>query len=195
MSDRVRRALERPSVQLTPENARRAAVALVLDRDETVLFIKRAEKRGDPWSGHVGLPGGHLDGEEGFVQAAIRETAEEVGLALPHDGLLGQLNDRRTPATLPTKLVRPLVFRVERFGQLRLQSDEVASVHPLPLDALLRGEGRTLFELEHGGNRWTLPAVDFDGVRLWGMTLAVIDDLLHRIDGNGVGLARVQDLC
>ncbi len=44
--------------------------------------------------------------------------------------------------------------------------------------------------LERHGRRMSLPRVDFDGVRLWGLTLHMIDDLLHRLDGRGRGLAR-----
>ncbi|HBF63055.1 MAG TPA: CoA pyrophosphatase, partial [Gammaproteobacteria bacterium] len=29
-----------------------------------ILFIKRAEKVGDPWSGHMAFPGGHRERED-----------------------------------------------------------------------------------------------------------------------------------
>ena len=63
-----------------------AAVALVL-RPGTggleALFIKRAEHPDDPWSGHVGLPGGRAeDSDPGLVHTAVRETEEEIGLRL-----------------------------------------------------------------------------------------------------------------
>ena len=41
----------------------RAAVAIVLRQGDPgleFLLIKRAEREGDPWSGQVALPGGHL---------------------------------------------------------------------------------------------------------------------------------------
>ncbi len=46
-----------------------------------VLFIRRAGRAGDRWSGHVALPGGKRDPEDADdLAAAIRETMEEVGL-------------------------------------------------------------------------------------------------------------------
>jgi 8-oxo-dGTP pyrophosphatase MutT (NUDIX family) len=51
--------------------------------DPEVLFIKRASRVGDRWTGHVALPGGmkDLDDRDDKV-AAIREAAEEIGLDL-----------------------------------------------------------------------------------------------------------------
>ena len=51
--------------QVTPKaSTRQAAVAIVM-REHTdgpqLLFIKRADKEGDPWSGHMAFPGGLMD--------------------------------------------------------------------------------------------------------------------------------------
>ena len=61
---RLERTLrERPGEQLVlSDPLRRAAVALILrdpgDASLEFLLIKRADYEGDPWSGHVALPGG-----------------------------------------------------------------------------------------------------------------------------------------
>lgn len=48
-----------------------------------VLFIKRAARTGDRWTGHVALPGGKRDPEDlDDRAAAIRETSEEIGFDL-----------------------------------------------------------------------------------------------------------------
>jgi len=58
----VRRALSaHEPLRVTEPVRSRAAVAVVLREAEVgleVLFIHRAEHPDDPWSGHVGLPGG-----------------------------------------------------------------------------------------------------------------------------------------
>ncbi|MCL4312180.1 MAG: NUDIX hydrolase [Candidatus Thermoplasmatota archaeon] len=65
-----------------------AAVALILNGNK-FLLIKRADQEGDPWSGHMALPGGHRENGETCEQAAIRETMEETGLSVTVNRLLG----------------------------------------------------------------------------------------------------------
>ncbi|MFG3287265.1 phage portal protein [Streptomyces sp. NPDC048179] len=50
-----------------------------------VLMIQRALDPGDPAGGTWEFPGGHLEGEEPPVGAAIREWSEETGFILPFD--------------------------------------------------------------------------------------------------------------
>ena len=83
--DRLRRRLaeHRPRVEDDPELLW-AAVAIVLAPDpDAVLLIRRAERAGDPWSGHMALPGGRYEPKDpDLLGTALRETVEEVGVAL-----------------------------------------------------------------------------------------------------------------
>src|ERR687886_382936 len=115
---RIARALrERRPVQLELEEPlRRAAVALILRAGEQgvieLLMIKRAAFEGDPWSGHIALPGGRQEpGDASLQDTAIRETWEETGIDLARDGcVIGQLDDLqpRTPR-LPPLVITPFV--------------------------------------------------------------------------------------
>ena len=74
-----------PPADSAEEAAPEAAVSVCLAPDPhgaaTVLLIKRAEHPLDPWSGHIGLPGGRRETDDLDVLAtARRETHEEVGL-------------------------------------------------------------------------------------------------------------------
>ena len=65
--------------------------------DPDVLFIKRAARVGDRWTGHIALPGGKRELSDADDQATgIRETKEEVGLDLGADYCLfiGKLPER-----------------------------------------------------------------------------------------------------
>ena len=55
-----------------------AAVALLLTPDpDRLLLIRRAEREGDPWSGHLALPGGRRDeSDTDLLATALRETFE-----------------------------------------------------------------------------------------------------------------------
>ena len=51
-----------------------------------ILFIKRASRNGDRWTGHIALPGGGRESaDEDDCATSIRETKEEIGLDLTAD--------------------------------------------------------------------------------------------------------------
>src|SRR5262245_42493121 len=73
-----------------------AVAAIFRDRPSgaELFFILRAERSGDPWSGHVAFPGGRRDPrDKTLLETAIRETREEVGIELALDHLIGRLPD------------------------------------------------------------------------------------------------------
>jgi 8-oxo-dGTP pyrophosphatase MutT (NUDIX family) len=96
--DQIRRAVaaHRPEV-LPAEEGSRAAVAVVLRNSggaPELLFIERAKRTGDPWSGHMAFPGGWVDpGDSDPQSAAERETLEEVGVDLAGAEPVGRLDD------------------------------------------------------------------------------------------------------
>jgi 8-oxo-dGTP pyrophosphatase MutT (NUDIX family) len=195
----LRRAAARAAIPAADLTGRRAAVAAVLSpgtSEADLLFILRATRPRDPWSGHVAFPGGRMEpGDPDAFHAALRETREELGLDLSLATPLGPLDDLVVPPGLSDLVVHPWLFWMDELPELTLQQGEVAGVVRVPLDRLLDGTGRGTFELEWKGERRTMScvALEFAGgqtARLWGMTLRIVDELLDRIDGRGIGLDR-----
>jgi 8-oxo-dGTP pyrophosphatase MutT (NUDIX family) len=164
--------------------ASRAAVALVL-RDGApggveLLFIRRAEQEKDPWSGHVGFPGGRAEpGDPGPEATAMRETLEETGLDLARDGeQLGALDEVKALARgRPVDLViAPFAFRLSR----RLDgapSHEVVSLHWLPLGRLFAPEARSTLQYQYEETVLELPCLRIDGLVIWGLTFRMFENL------------------
>jgi 8-oxo-dGTP pyrophosphatase MutT (NUDIX family) len=168
--------------------SKRAAVAAVI-RDEgaglELLFIRRAEQEGDPWSGHVSFPGGRAEpGDESLLATAVRETAEETGIDLEGDAeLLGGLDEIRALARgRPVDLtIVPFVFRLLRPVATR-PNHEVVSLHWLPLKALVRSECHSTMKLSREHGSLEVPCFRRDGLVIWGLTYRMFDDLRRRLE-------------
>src|SRR5438876_1874566 len=98
MSPFVERLIARlPARDVRPpdDGRRRAAVAALLHDDPSgprVLLMKRVYRTGDPWSGHISLPGGGYHAPDpDLLATAIRETQEELGIDLHAARYLGPL--------------------------------------------------------------------------------------------------------
>jgi 8-oxo-dGTP pyrophosphatase MutT (NUDIX family) len=182
--DRLARALLRRPAERTGGDGPRAAVALVFREGAAgrleLLFIRRAEHEKDPWSGHVGFPGGRAEpGDPGLEATAVRETFEETGLDLARDGEgLGALDEVKALARgRPVDLViSPFVFRLrERLDGA--PSHEVVSLHWLPLERLLATEARSTLPYTHEGAVLELPCLRIDGLVIWGLTYRMFENL------------------
>jgi len=145
-----------------------------------VLLIKRAEHPGDPWSGQMALPGGRKEPADGDLLAtAIRETWEEVGIAVRPGWLLGELDDLhpRTP-TLPPVLVRPYVFGLPARPAVTL-SPEATSCVWVALEELASGTTRTVITI--AGRDDQFPAYRVGHDIMWGMTERIITPFIELV--------------
>ena len=181
---------DHPARERTVEGGRTrtAAVAIVLrDGAEGVecLFIRRAEREGDPWSGHMALPGGrHEPADPSLLHTAIRETREEVGLQLTPSQLMGRLDDLEAMASgrRTGLVVRPFVFAMVASADAPLRpNEEVAETLWAPLQPIHEGAWDTVRPYVHEGHTWKLPAWDVYGRVVWGLTHRILTDLLGRI--------------
>jgi 8-oxo-dGTP pyrophosphatase MutT (NUDIX family) len=154
-----------------------------------LLFIRRAEHEKDPWSGHMGFPGGRAEPTDADPEAtAVRETLEETGLDLARDGgRLGALDEVKALARgRPVDLViAPIVFRLSR----RLEgapSHEVVSLHWLPLERLLAPQARSTMQYQIEETVLELPCLRIDGLVIWGLTYRMFENLAAALrEGRG----------
>jgi len=121
-----------PRIALDLESRRAAAVAIVLSPlagKATFVITRRALtlRRG---AGNYALPGGGFEPGEDAVAAAIRETEEEVGVALPRESALGLLDDF---ATLGGHRVTPVVLWSAEPLQLKPDPTEVSQAWLNPI--------------------------------------------------------------
>jgi len=166
---------------------KRSAVAMILqvrDGELHILMIKRAERAGDPWSGHMAFPGGRMDSTDanGFA-VALRETEEEVGLSITEDdrciGRLSEITASPRWASLGL-VVTPFVFRLEREVSFTL-NHEVAEVIWVPLEFLMDEDNREQMVWEFRGTRFNMPCYRYRGRRIWGLSLMMLNELMDLV--------------
>jgi 8-oxo-dGTP pyrophosphatase MutT (NUDIX family) len=207
-SDRERRdfavQLERalcrtPSVRLPDEECdRRAAVILLLAPEPgsvlrtesegalihqpvSALFVLRAAHDGDPWSGHVALPGGRVEDEDtDLVETAMRETREETAVDLARDAVLAPLDEIHPRSVhLPSIGVTPYVGWVDERPEIR-ENHEIAGHIWVPLPVLRAPESRSTLALPGRPDR-VFPTIEYAGAVIWGLTHAIVEDFLRRV--------------
>lgn len=165
-----------------------AAVVLVLRATEAgdveLLFIKRAARDDDPWSGQIALPGGRHHAEDASLEAtAVRETLEEVALDLRRHGTIVGALDELRPRTsvLPPVIVRPYVATVSAAAALAA-GEEVAELFWAPLDVILDPRSTRDTEIQVHGAVRRGPAIHFDGHVIWGMTERIVQNLCEILE-------------
>ncbi len=166
---------------------RKAAVALIFragrNGSPELLFIKRAEYPGDPWSGQIAFPGGREEsGDSSLLETATRETREETGIDLAREGMvIGVLDDLR-PRTvrLPAVVVRPFVAVLERSEPLEL-SPEVALAFWIPFGTLAHKEAWREDTVVARGVQINARVFRHEDHVIWGMTERILAQLLELI--------------
>ena len=166
---------------------RKAAVALIFrageDGSPELLFIKRAEYPGDPWSGQIAFPGGREEsGDTSLQETATRETREETGLDLAREGtVIGVLDDLRPRhIRLPAIVVRPYVAVVDRTEPLELSS-EVALAFWIPFGALAHAESWREDTVVARGAQINARVFKHQDHVIWGMTERILAQLLEMV--------------
>lgn len=115
-----------------------AAVTLLLvgdDEEEACFVITRRASRLRNHAGQWALPGGRLDPGEDAETAALRETAEELGLQVDPAAILGLLDDYPTRSGF---VITPVVVWAGPHPEITPNPDEVAEVYRVPLSDLER---------------------------------------------------------
>lgn len=188
----VRAALRRLATKRepVPEGGREAAVALFLRGTSLAtaeaLFMRRAEREGDRWSGHIGLPGGHVEAEdEDLVATARRESREEVGIDPGTEDAttfgpmpMVQAKSRGERLNL---YITPIVFhRLE--PEPPTLGPEASEAFWMPLALARSGDLDEPFRYEHEGVIHKLPSWHFKGRTIWGMTYGIVSRFLKALE-------------
>jgi 8-oxo-dGTP pyrophosphatase MutT (NUDIX family) len=137
----------------------------------TLLFTERAAHLKDH-AGQISFPGGRIGAGETAVDAALRETHEEVGLRGTDVEVLGFLDEFLTGTGF---LIKPVVGYVA-VGSFVATPDptEVASVFEVPFEFIVNPANVSVTYRERLGARFRTYELHHSGHRIWGATAAIL---------------------
>ncbi|MCW3980224.1 MAG: NUDIX domain-containing protein [Candidatus Bathyarchaeota archaeon] len=155
-----------------------AAVCLLLktvDKNLSVLLVKRVESPTDPWSGQIALPGGKRSQLDlNLKQTVVREVLEETSVNLfNHNQFLGVLpvsNSLREPKLK----VLPFVFFVD-YEALVILDSELEDFFWVHVKRLV--EYREVVNLGFAD----LPAFVIGNNVIWGLTYRILESFLEAL--------------
>jgi 8-oxo-dGTP pyrophosphatase MutT (NUDIX family) len=129
-------------------------------------------------AGEISFPGGRREGDEAFVETALREAHEEVGLPPEAVTIVGALPP--TPTFVTNYAIYPFVGLIDPGFAWVLQHAEVAEVLELRLDDLRAGYGER--RMVRRGIPFRTPTYEAGGGDvIWGATARIVGDLLSRV--------------
>jgi 8-oxo-dGTP pyrophosphatase MutT (NUDIX family) len=176
----LRHRLLPADLKLKDHNPPDAAVAVIIkssQRGSSLLLIRRTERSGDPWSGQIAFPGGHRGSvDRSFLDTAIRETDEEVGISLREHIVLGVL-----PLTYArTHKIRVVPFVFQLRGNVELHPNmEVADAFWVPVNALACCPV-TKSEVRVEEGEIAVDSYIYGENVIWGLTFRIVNMLLGK---------------
>jgi 8-oxo-dGTP pyrophosphatase MutT (NUDIX family) len=117
---------------------RHAAVCLIVTPDDAgraslVLTLRPSSMRRH--ANQFAFPGGRVDADERPLDAALRETQEEIGLTLAPESIIGRLDDYPTRSGF---LITPFVAWVPDTSGMQPDPAEVAKIYRVPFEDVIR---------------------------------------------------------
>jgi 8-oxo-dGTP pyrophosphatase MutT (NUDIX family) len=158
-----------------------ASVSIILSEIKNsinILFIERAERAGDPWSGDIAFPGGKGEFTDASkLITAIRETKEEIGLDLYEKDCIGKLSNLSLESSHNFSIF-PYVFQKIKYGEFKLDIEEVADCFWVDLNNFLNISNYYSTIEVFKGDKYTVPYIMLNNKKVWGITYILLAELL-----------------
>ena len=183
---RTRERLGARARRVVPKGPLIQAAVLVplVDRGEPFLvFAKRTERVGHH-KGQISFPGGIVSRADGsFLETALRECEEEIGLSREAVEPLGALDDSETVAT--QFVITPFVGAVRSPVAWTPDGQEIERVIEVPFAALAAGAGFRVEHWERDGVTRPVYFWEYGGETIWGATARILKHYLELVVDQG----------
>lgn len=186
--ERISRILsqrERQTIVFTDAPLAPAAVLVPLyeKRGEYYILFTRRTERVEHHKGQICFPGGaRHEGDRSLLDAALRETFEEVGVKPEDVEVLGEL-DRM--ATLTSNfLISPFVGIIPYPYEFTVSEDEIQELVEVPISALLDEKNYREESQVYEGKPYLASFFEHEGKVIWGATAVILKQFLALVFGS-----------
>jgi len=161
-----------------PPSAKKSSVLILLfpneeGRLEVILTLR---SRDIDHGGQISLPGGRSDEDESYIETALREAEEEVGLKPESVEILGVLSDLYVSHS--NNLVKPVVAYMPGIPELKPNPAEVEEAFTIEVKSLAAKKNLTVENWDLQKYSYEVPYWDIHEVPLWGATAMILNELL-----------------
>ncbi len=151
----------------------------------TEILLTRRSKTMTNHRGEISFPGGRADEGESIVDAALRETWEEVGIDPHHVTVHTELSPLST--FVSRSYIVPVIASIDARTDLHLSSAEVDRAFWVPLTELIREDTfvHELWTFERSADTTERAMYFFylDDETIWGATASMLYELLCLVHG------------
>jgi 8-oxo-dGTP pyrophosphatase MutT (NUDIX family) len=162
----------------TPRRPAAVLIGIRDDREQRVVLTVRTDTL-QQHAGQVAFPGGRVELDDADVVAtALRESEEEIGLDA---GMVTPLGFLEAFETISGYSVTPVVARVAANAVLKPDPGEVAEVFEVPFAFFLEPANLRRYTMDFRGHPREMVEFLHAGYRIWGVTAAIIYNLLKRM--------------
>lgn len=162
----------------TPRRPAAVLIGIRDDREQRVVLTVRTDTL-QQHAGQVAFPGGRVEPEDvDVIATALRESEEEIGLDA---GMVTPLGFLEAFETISGYSVTPVVARIAANAVLKPDPGEVAEVFEVPFAFFLEPANLRRYTMDFRGHRREMVEFLHAGYRIWGVTAAIIYNLLKRM--------------
>ena len=172
-----------PDADMRAAGSLKPAAVLVplVERDELTVLLTRRTDHLRAHAGQISFPGGRVEaGDRDFVETALREAEEEIGLGRENVEIAGFLDSYETRTGFH---ITPVVGFVRPGFELTLDRFEVAEAFEVPLDFLFDPSNHQRHSRVHNGARRYYFAMPYGDYYIWGATAGMLMNLYRRVHG------------
>lgn len=167
--------------ELVSESMRRASVlAIFLNKNgETHLLFTHKAKGIGYHSDQISFPGGAVEQGETALQAALRETREEIGVRSSAFDILGRFHDDSVPVS--GFIITPFAAFLKTEPAFRLQQSEVVEVFTVPFAFFMDESHYQPGRVKILDNELVISGYTYEDHFIWGLTCRFIRSLVDII--------------